>query len=155
MDPYRAISLAVSVIQFIGFSHRLVSKGNKICPSTKETFLGNMELDSANRLLLEHVSEIHRFFKIESDLASHAYREMKEICFQYEEIAKKLVKVLENLKFRARRKKWTSMRQAFKAMISKEEVWKLAHRLNELRADLDKILLSSVRYDKKPQLSQQ
>lgn len=148
MDPDKVINLACSVIRLIsliGFSHRLVSKGNKICPSMKGGFLGNVELDSANTLLLEHVSEIDHLFIRGNILASSPEPKMKEICFQYRKIAERLAGLLKNVKFRGRRARWASVRQAIKTMVGKEEALKLANILNQLKADLSKILLLGIR----------
>ena len=103
-----AISLAGSIVQFLGFATKLVSKGHALYKSSKG-------------FLAESLSATTSFLDQQS---------LRSIAKSCDNVAKDLIYILKRLKIQGPHRTWKSVRQTFKS------VWNKAH-IDELRGRME------------------
>jgi len=148
LDPMSALSIAASVIQFVDFSSKLVSKGYHIYHSTDGTLAKNLELEVITDELLQLVMRLgcHGNSPNTTSLSpeEEALRVMAEKC---NGIATELLNRLAKLKVKknANFRGWKSFRQALKSVWSKDELDELSERLSGFRDQMQFQILFSMK----------
>ena len=149
-----ALSLSTSVIQFLEFAAKLISKGYKIHHAAEGTLLEYSELDTSARKVVQLSNLVVESY--DSALQEDSYgaggsipmdseAQLKDICRSCNETAEELVTALERLKSPEKRSKWGSFRQAFKSLWGKTRVDALKHELDLKRNVLNTTLLVSLK----------
>jgi len=139
MDPLAAVSLAGTVIQFLDFAGKIVSKSHELYTVQDGALAGNIELqDATDRLTtlsktLGSASRKSRGSQSKST-ASHA-QSLKMIVQSCVATAKELTEVLEGLKVRDNRK-WTSVYQALRSVWKQDKIDGLAQNIKGYRDEM-------------------
>jgi hypothetical protein len=148
LDPLTALSVAGSLVQFIDFSTRLVSKGRQIYRAVDGALDENKEIELVAADLVKLVKKL--------DEQSHAIQppspdapaepeplseppeelELRTICDLCKSSATELLGKLEGLKVKGNHRLWKSFRQALKSVWTKEALDDLSNRLALLRSHL-------------------
>lgn len=145
MDPLTAVSLAGTIVQFVDFSSKIVSKGYHLYTSGEGSLPENERLNyvtsdlKALSMRLKHHDRLGCSTKDEQALEDMASR-----CSA---ISDELLAKLEKLRVskNAKHRRWKSFRQALKSVWSKEDLDRLAATLREYRDQLEFHILLSLR----------
>jgi hypothetical protein len=146
MDPTSALGIAASIVQFVEFASRLISRGYQISQSengdlvnqdrkciaenlaTLSTGLNNsLELDMPNRELTKTEKELRRFSDDCNDMAE------------------KLLDALQKLKASSRNQGWKVFQEALLTLWNEKTIGKMQWRLQEIRQQLVINILASLR----------
>ncbi|RYO88064.1 hypothetical protein DL766_007115 [Monosporascus sp. MC13-8B] len=148
MDPITAFSLAANVCQFVEFTVKVVSKGNKLHSSPNDLLVEHADLYATSRNVIDLNNRLVASAKEHSQhvgsLATEFDDEIERACKAMNHVASDLLKVLDDLRMPSHKGRWRSMRQAVKAMIGKSAVDKMKNELTVQRRRLETALLSSL-----------
>ncbi|KAH6720451.1 hypothetical protein BKA61DRAFT_730752 [Leptodontidium sp. MPI-SDFR-AT-0119] len=140
IDPLTGLSLATNIVQFIDFTAKLVSKGNKIYKSANEGRIENQEVDATSKKVIALHNRLVQEFEQSTSLSygiSPTDKEIKRICESCTKIAEDMILALERLRAKARYSRWQSYRQAFKGLWGRHEVELMKVKLDTERKCLD------------------
>lgn len=117
LDPLTAVSLAGTLIQFVDFGSKLISRTQELCRSVNSSLPVNEELDLVIQTLLKLVAKLQR--PQNSDLLAEFdaddYQSLVELCSSCVQVAEVIISKLESLKIKGRPRKWRSLQQAVKS----------------------------------------
>lgn len=147
MDPVTAIGLAASIIIFVEFNTRLVSKGG---------YLNNENKDGAlvDQKVLEQLGIQLRRFETElggipGTARSRDGEQLARLSEECLAVGKDLNTVLENLRVFKVGKGWGPTRQALRTILNKEKLEILHKRLSCIRDEMQmSMLVSMYRFSK-------
>ena len=132
LDPLTALSLAASVVQFVEFGGKLISKSHEIYISTngatkENATIGEVTADikSISRRLVKQSDTIHGSSPDEVELTNLA-----NSC---EELADDLLRLLANLKVAPGASKWEAFKKAVLTARKEGHVQDLEKRLGKVR----------------------
>lgn len=133
MDPVTALGIAGTIVQFIDFGIRVVSKGNQIYRSGDGTSADRHDLALVTNDLLVLQTRLAR----ETDChATEDDLELRKLSNAANELATKLLEKLNMVKAQGRFRRWKSFRQALKSVCSQKDIDDMATRLGTLRDEL-------------------
>ena len=145
LDPMSALSLAASIVQFVDFSSKIVSKGCHLYKSADGTLPENEQL----RFMITDLRDLNRRLRHHERLGcltehEHALENLSSRC---EEMGNVLLGKLATLQVAndAKFRKWKSFRQGLKMVWSKEGLDEMAATLSEYRSQLELHILLSLR----------
>ncbi|KAE9366774.1 hypothetical protein N431DRAFT_471808 [Stipitochalara longipes BDJ] len=154
MDPLTIISLAGNIIQFVSFGTSILSDATELYKSTNGVLSTNETLELATRDLRAVIMMFRQHVSISHLGTSAQSRQVLEdslgrICDSAATVADDLLRQLEKLKMKGRRKAWKSFREAIRAAWTKEEIEALCRQLSDFQTDLEtQVLLSlSIKLD--------
>lgn len=137
LDPLSALSVAASAVQFIDFSTKIISKGQRLYHSTSGALPENDETETVTKRLKDLAQGLQA--PLQSDIAaSDEGNALKDITQECLDTAHELIQELEKLKVPngSKHRRWKSIRQALKSAWSREKLEKVKTRLRELKEDL-------------------
>jgi hypothetical protein len=141
LDPLSALSVVASVVQFVDFANKIVSKGKHLYTSTDGVLQENADtetvtvrLQSLARRLKESLTQAG---PISEDERSQQKR-LQDICNECTGISKELLSHLGNLEVPkgTEHRRWKSFRQALKSVWTKSAIDEMARKLKSLRDEL-------------------
>jgi predicted nuclease with TOPRIM domain len=144
LEPLTAIGLAGTLIQFVDFSSKIVSKASAIYASADGALPENQDAETVAQSLQVLDAKIRAGLATSSGTKSE--EALKELCGECDSVAQELLKALEKLKIYDRKTKWKSMRQALKSVSSKGKIDDISKRLENLRDQLSLSFLVELRY---------
>ena len=133
MDPMSALAAASSVLQIVDFASRLILKSNEYRASTDGLLTEHREHAAASQRLRDLADELAKRPISTGRNASSAQIALKKVTEECAVTANEFIMALNNLKPSDRSHAWTSFRQAFKTIWSKEKVLEMSKRLSSLR----------------------
>lgn len=144
MDPLTVLGLASNIVQLVTFTSDLISKGNEIYKSADGVLIENLELESITTTLQKLASDLvvpdrhsRRPTKTETQL--------QELCNGCKDVSGQLLNVIQGLKAKELRAKWSSFRQALNSVLKDNEIRVLEVRLERYRRQIDTTLLVALR----------
>jgi hypothetical protein len=146
MDPITALGAANSIVQFVDFATRVVCKGNKIYRSGNGMLQEHEDLSFVTSDLIVMKDNFERLNsdvqRPSKDTADGAMQEIYQAAIVLaEQLLRRLTMACAQGRFRC----WKSLRQAIKAVSSKQEVDDMASRLAMFRQQLSLRVLISLR----------
>jgi hypothetical protein len=139
LDPFSAISLAGSIVQFVEFAGKVVSKGNQIRSNGAAT--ENLELEDATEKLLGIVSMLKQQVVISpnSRCLTEDEQMLEALANNCIDAGKVLIDRTQELKVPAsvKHRKWESLRQGLKTVWDKRCLEGFAAKLAEFRSQLE------------------
>jgi hypothetical protein len=153
LDPLSALSIAATVIQFVDFASKIVSKGKHIYKSTDGVIRENGETETVTLRLRDMANDVLQQSKpleyldgLDVEELSQDHR-LQNICRECSRVSEELLLHLGSLKVPkgTEHRKWKSFRQALKSVWSKQELDAVAKRLDILRNELDTQILVLLR----------
>jgi hypothetical protein len=142
MDPFSALSAAASVVQFLDYGIRVMSKSRELYTAVDGALSANVEIEEASARL----QGLSRALSLQGSL-DETDAALDTICKECIVVSKDFISALEKLKVPdgEKHKKWQSFRLALKSVLGKEKIDEMADRLAKLRSELDTHVLVSVR----------
>jgi hypothetical protein len=149
MDPITALSVASAIVQFVDFAAKVVCKGNRIYHSGNGILQEHEDLNIVTsdllvmKVKLEQLNqEVQLPAKTDADIAT------QELFPAMMALAEQLLKRLTMARAEGRFRRWKSLRQAVKAMSSKQEVDDMAAKLSMFRQQLSLRIMISLRCER-------
>jgi hypothetical protein len=145
MDPLTAVSLAATVLQFVDFGSKIVSKGYHLYKAADGSLSENEQL----AYVITDLKSLNARLKHHEKLSCRTRDEqtLEDLSYRCSAIADVLLTKLDKLKVEkgVKFRKWKSFRQALKSVWTKEELDKLAEILSGYRNQLEFHVLLSMR----------
>lgn len=147
VDPVTAVALASSIVQFVDFSSKLLSKSHQIHRSATGTLVEHQHLETTTTDLLQLQSKLQLSLRPESATGelTNDERALDSLSRSCVGLGNELLEKLQKLKISGNRKQWKSFRQAFKSIWSKKAVDGLSWRLKGLREEMDTRMIVHLR----------
>ena len=167
MEALAALSVASSVVQFVDFASKLVSKGNSYYRSTDGVEEEHAKLEGAAKNLSRISEDLNDTLGrcsrstdpldgqpaigliVDAEKGSKpgpGEEALKQVAMDCQKIAVEFISILNKLKMHGPRKRWKSFRQALKSYWSKERIEAVLRRLQLAREDLVLHLLVALKY---------
>lgn len=130
-DPVAALGLAANIVQFVDFSHKLLSESRALYNSATGSSADNTVIEAvATDLDLLNA-------KLTAPSAAGAIPEsMRSLASQCKDVASELLAVLDKIKVKGPHRKWKSFVQALQSVWRKEEIDELVRRMERLRDEM-------------------
>jgi len=147
LDPLTALSLAGTIVQFVDFGSKLVSRSKELYGSANGSLSVNEELDLVTQTLLKLVAKLQR--PHESDVLAESgaddYQSLVELCSSCAQVAGEIITKLENLKMTGKPRRLRSLQQAVKSCWTERDLDALFKRLSMLRQALETQIIVRLR----------
>jgi hypothetical protein len=140
MDPFNALSIAASVVQFVDFASKILSKTYELYKSADGASLENSEHETVTKDLRALNQRLTNRSSRQGSLPKEEYA-LEVICRGCSVIADELLEKLEGIKIKGKHTKWKSLRQALKTIWSESAIDEVSRRLARYRQELDTQLL--------------
>lgn len=146
MDPLTAVSLAATIVQFVDFTSKIVSKGYRLYKSSALTD-EYKKLEDVTLTLHNLTTRLKCSNTNDLDSLSSDEKEIAELAVRCTELGEELLERLNALKVSrdARYRQWKSFRNALKLVWTKEKLDDMAATLSEYRDLLQFRVLLSIR----------
>ena len=138
LEALAAVSLATSVLQFIDFSAKIISKGNQYyktgdgsCDEDKKLQAVGQNLETLSRDLKASMKPLTTFSKL-----TQAEQALCDIASECENTGFKLKAAVDDLRKSGSQTKWKSFRQALKSQWKRDEIEATLRELRMVREDL-------------------
>ncbi|KAL9115632.1 MAG: hypothetical protein Q9187_007215 [Circinaria calcarea] len=138
LEALAAVGLATSIVQFTGFTTKLISKGNQYYKSADGVLTENRKLEAiANKFatLSQNLAKSSEIFS-PAKQASYEENALQDVARECETVALEFVEALNRLKVDGAHRKWKSFRQALKTIWQKEDIQVMLHRLQLAREEM-------------------
>jgi hypothetical protein len=147
LDPLSAISLASSVVQFVDFASKLISKGNEYHKSASGALVEHDEFQLASSRLknLSDGLDVSLNLLQASAALSPEEEALKSVVADCRKISIDLTKALKKLRYRGAPTMWKSFRQALKSVWGKEGIETRLQKLRDAQNQLTVHLLVVMR----------
>jgi len=148
LDPLTAVSLAGTVVQFVSFSHEIVSMGKQIYKSSSGTSTESIELKSMIGDLVTIHEDLQRAFAADGSRVNSKQEEtlisLVNLC---EPIYEELRGILESGQATKQgvHRKWRSFAVAVKMHWKEDQIHDMEKRLGRLQNQIDSHLISEIR----------
>ncbi|KAI9762718.1 MAG: hypothetical protein M1840_001185 [Geoglossum simile] len=138
MDPLSALSVAGTIVQFVDFSSRVLSRTHELYRSS-EALSVNQDLDLVSADLFQLSQRLSTPIRGATTLSpatasmTEDEKLLQKLCSVCSEISVELSTRLSSLRVRGEQKKWESFRQAVKSVWSERDIQELMRRLSTVR----------------------
>lgn len=140
-----ALGATGSILQFLDFAMKVVTKGNQIYRSGNGMLQEHQDLNLVTSDLLLMKTKLERFRGgAESSQAPENETIPEALLSASTELAKQLLTRLTQAQAQGRLRRWKSLRQALKCVCSKKEVDEMANRLAMYRNQIELRIMTSV-----------
>lgn len=172
MDPLSALSISATVVQFLDFGSKILSKSAEIYNSSLGISLENQNLAAIGTSMLNLSKDLEKKeaelewkvsapldpsearsrrnrseqWKKEQAIRESRQRELLSIVSACKSSSIELLNTIEKVKVQGPNSRWKSFRQALLAMYKSGEVDEMAARLEKYRSQLVVLLLGSIQY---------
>jgi hypothetical protein len=148
MEPFSALAVATSVVQFVDFGSKLISRAVKIYNSDADVPYEFVDINSLHKNMRSIGRELETTLSSspETGLQVHE-REILDICRQCESISVELTASFDKIQAQGKPTTWDSFRRAFRSMIGQPKLESFQRQLEELRQQLVLSILVSLRYE--------
>lgn len=135
LDPFSALSLAATIVQFVDFSSKLISDTAELYRSAEGNLASNIELST----IVTDLSTLSSDLEVR-DRDQSAYskdeRALTNLAVQCRELSTKLLDILGDLRVKGPHKKWKSVRRALRSVWKESEIREIQKRLDSFRSQL-------------------
>lgn len=140
MEALAAIGLVGNIIQFVGFSRKLISKSIQLYHSYDGALVENAHIEIAiNDLVILNK-------KLENDGIVAGDGALQSLSLSCQITANDLLVALDKVKVKDKQKKWESFRKALRSIWSEDEIRRLEERLAKLKEELNLHVVVRLRY---------
>ena len=121
MDPLSALSVAASVVQFVDFGRKIVSKTNEIHNSSKGESIDNALTEATAKRLTILAKDLESSLQLEGHQDLPSDKTLYNICVSCIILGNQLTARFDKLRVHsdAKHRAWKSFRQALKSVWSK------------------------------------
>ena len=147
MEPFSALAVATSAVQFVDFTSKLITESYKLHTSAKGQLEEHVILEKVTKNLRDVSIDLSTQIEKQTVLAnlSHNDKELQHLCKSCHEISLQLLEALEKLKAEDGSSKWKSFRQALRTVWTREHIEGLEKQLDRFRQQLVISILASFR----------
>lgn len=149
LDPLTALSLAATVVQFVDFSCKLLSKGHEIYASADGASVGNREVELIAKDLRNLNARLNGSVatrRATNPNLTNSEKALVDLSLNCSAVADELLVVLDQLKVQGNsNRRWKSFRQALQSLLKKGKVDEINLRLQAIRQELTFHVLVSLR----------
>jgi hypothetical protein len=140
MEAIAAVSFAANVLQFIEYSHGLISEASEAYQSLSGTSAENVELELVTRSLRDLSSKISNQDGLVQDNG------IKQIAESTRVVSTELLSTLDKLRIRdGPHRKWRTLRHAIESVWKRQKIVQMQTRLENLRNQLSIQIILQVR----------
>ena len=147
MEPFSALAVATSAVQFLDFTSKVLSQGYKLRSSTRGQTEDHEVLEDVTANLknisLSLSANVEK--KSGTSIQTQDDKEFQELCRNCHTISIQLLESLERLKVKSDASQWSSLRQALRTVWSADQINALDTRLDRCRQQLVVCILVSLR----------
>jgi hypothetical protein len=130
MDPIAIVGLVGTVVQFVDFSIKVVSKSTELYRSGTDALAENADIETTAQDLLKLNTRLKQSVAVgDTDLQT--------LCKSCCDVGDELIAALSKVKVDGKGRKWQSLRKALRSIWSKEEILQLKNRLESFRDELN------------------
>lgn len=133
MEGLAAISLAGNILQFVQFTHSLISCSKRIAVSSQGTLPEHVELSAIAKDLVQQAQLLRVKACLANSAANDTLQRQFESCIA---IAQELMSALDCMKVKGRRKLWPTFKAALLSVWKQPEVDSLQRRLDAVLQSL-------------------
>jgi len=147
MDPFSALAIASSVVQFVDYGSKLLHIFVKLCKSDG-ALPENVDLESSTQELKKLSRRLAATSRNAATTVSDSDhdRAVRRLAESSKETADKLLDLLESLKVHKTYNKLQSLQQALKTMRKKDKIESLQRKLETLQKQINTRLLALMKY---------
>ncbi|KAE9375911.1 hypothetical protein N431DRAFT_481115 [Stipitochalara longipes BDJ] len=147
LDPLTALSVAGTIVQFVDFGTKILSRSRQLYHSTKGALALDEELDLIITHLTKLTAKLIRPLSTPSteNEASEEEQALRELCDACNTVAQEMVERLEGFKVDGKHRIFKSVWQALKSIWSEKEANDLVRRLSMFRESLELHILVELR----------
>jgi len=147
MEPFSALAVATSAVQFIDFTSKLITESYKLHASATGQLEEHVILEKVTKNLRDVSLNLSTQVEKQTVLAtlSQDDKELQHLCKGCHEISLQLLQALEKLKAEDGSSKWKSFRQALRTIWTREHIEGLEKQLDRFRQQLVISILASFR----------
>ena len=139
LEALAALSVASSVVQFVDFSVKIISKGNKYYRSTDGALVENTELVATVetfRRLNDGLTKSLRALGSQARSLSNEEKALQSVAQNCVDSALTLRQTVDRLRIVGKTTRWKSVRQASKTHWSTAEIEQMLEKLRSVRGEL-------------------
>jgi hypothetical protein len=146
MDPMTALSVAGTVVQFVDFASKIVSKGWRLYRSPDGALLEHRVFELTTRDLMSMIERLRSSLPKEGSTSlNQGDQALAALCEQCTSVGATVLAGLKALKIQGKNSPWRSFRQALKIVWDTEELNAVADRLVSIRRDVETHILFSLK----------
>jgi len=150
LDPLSALAVGASVVQFLEFSSKLISKATELYKGSSNALIEIQELHSVSQRLIHLNDDLltaRRSLRIRLKLKTLTRSEtaLEQVSLECSQIAGKFSGTLQELLAPSQHKAWKSCRQAFKSIWNKAGLEAMQRQLGQQREQLVMHLIVVIR----------
>jgi hypothetical protein len=149
LSPLDALSLAGTIVQFVDFSHKILSRSQELYKSQKGALSVNEELELVTSDLFRLSEKLPApISTAKGSDETEEERTIRRLAVACSEISVEIATKLNGLKVKtgSQRKIWRNFKQALKSVWTEDEMNKLVERLSRLRDELQIHVIVGLRY---------
>lgn len=139
MEPLTIIGLVGTIVQFVDFSGKLISKSTELYRSGEGALAENIDTETATTHLVLLNSKLQKTTVTTGDSA------LEKLCTSCGAVADDLLVALDKIKVKGISDRWKTIRKALQSVWSKEEIEGLERRLAKLKEELNLHLVVDLR----------
>jgi hypothetical protein len=146
MDPFSALAVATSVVQFVDFGSKLVSRAIEIHTSPDDLPAELVDMAKLNDKMSAVSKELGNSMQTipEKSLKPHE-QDLLDMCQQCQEISLQLSAALGKVQKSTQPRTWDSLRAAFQSIMEQQKIQSLQSRLDAFRQQLMLHILIALR----------
>jgi len=146
MESLAALGVASNIIQIVDFSSRIISRGHELYRSADGQAAGHVVLESAANNLLALLGGLERS-KVHRSPEELTVADLQLVALQTktETAVNKLRQYLQDVQVTGGNRSVKSIQQALKSLSTDKEISRLANELDNIRKQVDTVLLVSMR----------
>lgn len=147
MDPFSALAVATSVVQFVDFGSKLISRAIEIHTSPDDLPAELVDMAKLNEKMSTVTKELESSMRAipKKPLKPHE-QDLLDMCQQCQAISSQLGSVLKKVQKSTQPGTWDSLRAAFQSIMGQQKIQSLQSRLDAFRQQLMLNILIALRY---------
>ena len=129
MDPLTALSVAGTIVQFVDFGTKILSRTHELYKSPDSTITVNQDLD----LVATDIFQLSQKLCVPARAETEDEPMLRKLCVASSDIATELTTRLNGLRVQGKHQKWRSFQQAINSVWSERDVKELTRRMSTIR----------------------
>jgi hypothetical protein len=148
VDPLTALSVAGTIVQFVDFGTKLISRSKELYQSVDGALGVNKELEKIVEDLSKLLVKLQRPVRLKNTSSGNDLDEdaLESLCTACRNVANEMLKRLEGLKVNGNNGRWKCFGKALKSAWSRHELETLRRRLLAFENALRTRVLVGLRY---------
>lgn len=152
LEPFTALSLAASVVQFVDFGSKLLIEGYGVYQSADGASRKHREIEHLTSDLKVLSGRLAATYSSGTATLSADEVALQELGGQSRDLAQELLDLLEDLKVKTTGvlRSWDTVKQTFRKVGKADKIEKMQKRLDRIRSQVNTLLLRIIRCVRRP-----